>query len=133
MIQFPRRLERRPGGSRTHIVVVGLPRRGWLEQGAFGLRLVHVGRENRRDRAGNFVLDCEDILQFSVIALGPAVCPSSTVDQLSANTDSVSATTNAALKSVPHAEFTPHLAHIHRFAFVFEARIASDYEQIGKT
>jgi hypothetical protein len=56
-------------------VVIGLPRRWWFEQGAFGLRLVYVGRENRRDRARNFVLDCEDILQFSVVALRPAVCP----------------------------------------------------------
>src|SRR6516165_2148220 len=133
LIQFPRRLERRPSGGRAHIVIIGLPRRGWFEQSAFGLRLVHVGRENRRDRARNFVLDCEDILQFSVVALGPAVRPSSTVDQLRADTDSVSATTNATLESVPHAEFTPYLAHIHRFAFVFEARIASDYEQVRKT
>jgi hypothetical protein len=37
-------------------VIIGLPRRGWFEQGALGLRFVHLGRENRRDRACNFVL-----------------------------------------------------------------------------
>src|SRR6516164_9261061 len=106
MIQFPRRLERHVCGGCTHIVIISLPSRRRFEQRTFGLRLVHMRDKNRCNGACDLVLDCEDIFQFPVIAFGPAVRASSTIDQLRTDADSISATTNAALQSVPHTEFT---------------------------
>ena len=53
------------------------------------------------------------------------------VDQLRRHADVPGVRLKAAPKHIAHAELLAHVAHIDRFAFVGEGRVACDHQQIG--
>ena len=77
--------------------------------------------ENRGDRTRDLVLNCEDIFQLSIVALGPTVGACSSINQLRRDANPITTAANAALEHVAHAKFTAHLAHIYCLTLVLEA------------
>src|SRR5262245_17318635 len=106
--------------NRAQVVVVRLPGRGRLVQCTIDLCLVHMSSEDRGNRAGQLILDREDVLELTVVALGPAMGAGYGIDELHGDANPITAAANAALQDVAHSELAPYLTHVHRFAPVLE-------------
>src|SRR5262249_60241919 len=78
-----------------------------LRTSAFGFRLPDMRREDRGDRAHDFVLYFEHGRECSIVVFGPAVRSSLGVDQLRRNPQPITGPSDAALQHTPHAEFAP--------------------------
>src|SRR5262245_8138368 len=96
----------------AHQEIVRLPGHRRLQQGALRLGLVYMGREDCDDRPGNFILNGEDILQVSVVALSPTVSAGNSIDELGADADSIASPTDTALENIAHTEFAADLSYI---------------------
>src|SRR5262245_60612670 len=106
--------------NRAQVEVVRLPGRGWLVQRALDLCLVHMSGQDRRNRAGQLILDGENVLELTVVALGPAMGAGHGIDELHGDTNPVTTATNAALQDVTHSQLAPHLTHVRRSTLVLE-------------
>jgi hypothetical protein len=81
----------------------------------------------------DLVLDGKGILEFAIIALGPAMGAGRGVDKLGSDADAVAGAANAALQhDVARAKFGRDLPHIDGLTLVPEARVAGDDEQFGE-
>ena len=69
------------------------------------------------------VLDGEDIVERTVVVVGPDVGAGSGVDQLSRDTNAVPGSPDTAFEHVAHAQLTADLFHVNRLAPVGEARV----------
>src|SRR6266576_1565376 len=78
---------------------------------------------------GNLVLDCEDVVEIAVVALGPKMIASRSIDKLSRNPKAVAALSDRAFEHVADAKLASHLLHIDCAPFVGEARIPCDNEK----
>src|SRR5277367_4562588 len=107
-----RRVSRRPDIRRAHQEIVRLPGRWRLQKRALGLGLVHMDYQDRDDRAGNLVLDSEDVFQVTVVTFSPTLRPGNGIDELSADADAVTRATDAPLEDVAYAEFTTDPAYV---------------------
>src|SRR5262245_10573024 len=77
-----RAIESVRGLDRLHIVVIGLPAAGWLGAHALGFGDSDMRGKDRNDCAHHLVLDGKDIIECSVIVLGPAMYPRRRINQL---------------------------------------------------
>src|SRR5262245_66161676 len=82
--------------------------------------------------AYHLVLDGKDILEVSVVVLGPEVAPSIGFDELGRYSDTVASAPHTALQNVAYAQFASDPAYVDRLALVLEAGVAGDDEQLGK-
>src|SRR5262245_38084716 len=98
-----------------------LPGRRRLQQSALGLGLVDMGRQDRNDGPGHFILNGEHVLQLSFVTLSPTVSSGNGIDELSADADAIAGATDTSFEDVVHAQFATDLAHINRLALVLEA------------
>src|SRR5215510_9933942 len=89
--------------------------------------------QDRDNRAGHLVLNRENVLNQAVIALGPAVSPSSGVDQLRRDTNFVAGASDTAFQHIAHSEFASDLPHVYCSALVLEAGVAGDDKQLRET
>ena len=89
-----------------------------------------MGSQDCDNRPSDLILHCKDILDLSQVALGPAVCASTGVDELRADADAITAAADAAFQHVADTQFATDLADIDRFALVLEAGVARDDEQL---
>src|SRR5262245_55416363 len=109
-------VERRPhrgvDSRGAHEEIVCLPDRRRLQQGALQLGLVDIGHQDRNDRSRNLVLDGEDVIQLAVITLSPAMSAGERIDQLRADADAITSTTNTAFEDVAHAELAADLSDV---------------------
>jgi len=81
------------------------------------------------DRVRDLVLDCEDVGEVAIEAVGPDVPAVLAVDQLAGDPDPPAGLADAALEDVPDAEFLADLLHPDRLALVGECGVAGDDEQ----
>ena len=87
----------------------------------------------RRDNGRrHLVLDSEDILKLSVVALGPDVPIPPGINELDGNADPVSNLADAALHDVVHVESLRNLLNVHGFALVDERGIAGDDQELSE-
>ncbi len=129
---FPCQLARECFGA-AQIVIIGLPGRGRLEEGAFGLGLVHISGKNRNDCTYDLVLNREHITQFAVVPLGPAVGAGHGIDELRIDAHAVAHAPDIAFEDVADTQLPPNLPHVDRFAFVLKRRIACDHQKLGES
>lgn len=87
-------------------------------------RAYHTGREA--------VLQIENVFNGVVESIGPEMRRGGRINKLGSDANPIIGSTDAAFEHVAHAQFATDLLHINRTAFVSEARIASDYEQLPK-
>ena len=86
-----------------------------------GLNATEQGRDNGR---GNLVLNCENIVELSIVALGPDVCLCLAVNELNRHSDAVTHFAHAAFHHIVHAKFARDALRLHCFALVRENGIA---------
>ena len=79
----------------------------------------------------DIVLDFEDIGEFAVVALGPEMPATRSIDQLSGDANPVAGLADAAFEREADAEFPAYLGNVERLALVDEGRVARDDEQSG--
>jgi hypothetical protein len=48
-----------------------------------------MGSEDRDNRPGDLILNCEDIFELSIVALSPTMCARRSIDQLRRDADAV--------------------------------------------
>ena len=101
----------------------------WLTPTADVLCRIKLWLDRRDYTFGNLVLDCEDVVEIAVIALGPQMIASRSVDKLSRNPKAVAALSDRAFEHVADAKLASHLLHINCTPFVGEARIPCDNEK----
>ena len=99
---------------------------------ALSFGLVHMSGEDRDDRAGNLILDCKDIFELSIVSFGPTVGAGRGIDELRRDADAIAGAADAAFEDVTDAKLATDLPDVRRLAFVLEARVAGDDEQLGE-
>ena len=77
----------------------------------------------------DLILHGEDVIERTVIALGPQMRAALGLDQLGGDADAIACLAHAAFQHVTDAEIAPDLLHVDRPAPVGGARIARDHEQ----
>jgi hypothetical protein len=96
------------------------------------LSAVHMGSEDRDNRARDLVLDRENVVQLAVVPLSPAVGAGHGIDELRRDPDAVAAPPDAAFQHVTCAQLPADLSEIDRLALVLEGRISPDDQEVGK-
>jgi len=76
--------------------------------------------EDRDDGARHLFLSRKDVLQLAIVPIGPTMTASQDVDQLRGNSNTLSATANAAFEQVAHIQLSTDLADIDCLALVGE-------------
>ena len=124
-----RRDHRHHARQSAQIEVIGVEVFGTLSLGAFNLRLLQARLNDADHFFGDLILQVENLLQFSVVSVGPKMRTGFGFEQLGGDAHAVPRLANSPLQHIAHAQLTPNLPHIDGFALVDEARIARDYEQ----
>ena len=83
------------------------------------------------DLLHDLILQGKDVLQRSVILLGPHVVAGGGVDQLRSDPYLLVGFLHTAFQHVAHPHLVADVLHFHRLAFVGEGRIAGDDKQTG--
>ena len=104
--------------------------------GALALGQRDFGGADRRvhragDPFGDLVLEVEDVLEHTVIAVGPDMRAAGGVDQLGRDPDAVAGLADAAFEHVAHAELPRHRPDVDRPAFIGIGRVAGDDREIA--
>src|SRR5262245_17802795 len=113
--------------------VVGIEAFGWFAPHTFDFCLFEPRRDCTHHTCGHLVLQFEDILDRSFEAICPKMGRGRGIDKLPGNSDSIGRFPHTAFEKVPHAQLAARLRHVHRPAFVREARIARDHKQPAET
>ena len=91
------------------------------------------GQDLRQDRTNDpvrdLVLKLEDIFHFAIVFVRPQMDAVRGIDQLPGDTNPVGDLSHAALEDISHAELACDSAHVDRFTFEGETRIARDDEE----
>src|SRR5262249_28935618 len=95
---------------RAQVMVVRLPGLGRLIKRALDLRPVHMGGQNRDDGAGYLVLNRKHVLNLAIVALGPAMSTSQSIDELHRDANTLAHSAHAALQEVAHSNVAARLA-----------------------
>jgi hypothetical protein len=96
----------------TPVVVICLPRRWWLQRRLLHLGLSHMSGKDCCDGPCNLILHLENIVDLTIIALGPTVSAGLGVEELRADTDTIAAPANAAFQDITDVEFAPRLPDV---------------------
>src|SRR5581483_4456844 len=75
------------------------------------------------DCSRNLILDCEDVREIAVEAIGPDVASSLPIDQLGVDPHPVSDLANASFEDMSDAELLCYVTDVHRLALEGEGRI----------
>jgi hypothetical protein len=92
------------GFDAAQVIFISLPRGGWFQQRSLSLGAFHMSRQDCDNRARHFVLDRENVVQFAVVPLGPAVGAGHGVDELRGDADAAAAAPDASLHDVACAQ-----------------------------
>src|SRR5215472_10345754 len=115
-----------------HTTLIGGPRveaaRG-LSHSALLLRIGDCWSNGNRHRLCDLVLQCKDVGEIAIVALGPDVLASLSLNKLGSNTDAVTGSAQATFKHVAHAQLASDLLHVDSATFVAERGVAGDHEQ----
>src|SRR5262245_19916907 len=84
------------------------------------------------NRAHHIILNGKDILEVTIVVLGPAMRTRGSIDQLRGNSNAVAAAPYAAFQHIAYAQFASYLPHIDRLVLVLEAGVAGDDKQLGE-
>src|SRR5262245_21603426 len=84
------------------------------------------------NRAHHLILNGKDILEVTIVVLGPAMRTRGSIDQLRGNSNAVAAAPYAAFQHIAYAQFASYLPHIDRLVLVLEAGVAGDDKQLGE-
>jgi len=101
-----------------------------LRRRPLDLRLADRRLDRANDALGDLVLEFKDVLDRPIEAIRPQMRARRRVDQLARDAQPASRLANAAFEHVTHAKLIGHLAHVNRPAFVGEARIPRDHDQL---
>src|SRR5204863_5503717 len=93
----------------------------WLTPTADVLCRIKLWLDRSDYTFGNLVLDREDVVEIAVIALGPQMIASRSLDKLSRNPKAVAALSDRAFEHVADAKLAAHLLHIDCAPFIGEA------------
>ena len=75
-----------------------------FQQRSLDLGVVHMSREERDNRPRDLVLDRENVVEFAVVPLSPAVGAGHGVDELRRDADAVAAPPDATFQNVACAQ-----------------------------
>src|SRR5262245_48361855 len=89
-----------------------------------------MGGQDGDNGTHHLILYAKDILEVTVVVLGPAMRPHAGIDQLRGNSDAVAAAPYAAFQHVADAQFASDLTHVYCSALVLEAGIARDHKEL---
>src|SRR5260370_39769868 len=89
--------------------------------------------EDRDNRAHHLILDRENVDEFTVVPLRPAVGARHGIDELRGDADTVAAAPDAPLQQVASVKLQADLPEIDRLALVLEGRIAADDHELGES
>ena len=73
-------------------------------------------------------MDGENIFECAIVAFGPNVIASPSVDELCNDADAVTTPAHAAFQHVPYTQLAAYRFNIDRTAFVSEAGVAGDHK-----
>src|SRR6266404_2113505 len=118
-----------------HAALMMLPRAEVL--GRFASRSFPLGRADlrlhrRRNRVGNLVLNRENVLNWSIVSLGPKMAAGFGVDQLCRDTDALPGTGDAPLQYISNAKLACHLPYFYSLVLVSECRTPRDDKKRAK-
>src|SRR5262245_50876360 len=71
-------------------------------------------------RVGNVVLNDEDVIEVTVVSVGPEMIPRRGVDKLRADTNVVTRFPQTSLKDITHAQFGPDFVRIKNATLIDE-------------
>ncbi len=80
-----------------------------------------MGGESHDNGACHLILDYEQVVQFAVVPLGPAVGAGHGIDELRRDADAVVPPPYATLQHIACTQLPPDLPDIDRLVFVLEA------------
>src|SRR5262249_16229660 len=84
---------------------------GWLPAKMFDRKTIEVARDHSRNCTHQLILDGKDVLQVTVVTLGPEMIAGRDLDKLRGHTHPITRFPYAALNHVVRAQFPPHLFH----------------------
>ena len=91
--------------------------------------LFDSSHQSRGYRTRHLFLYCKDILEVSIVALGPDVVPRTRLDQLCCNSHVVAGPADAAFEHVANTELIADFPDVSWLSFVCEGGMARYYEQ----
>src|ERR1700722_19425677 len=106
--------------------------------GGLSLNLVMPGSfDAARKRCGyrrcNLVLNCENVLELSIVSFGPDVCFGLAVDKLNSDPDAIGRFAYASFNNVVDTEFPRNLLRLNGLALMYKNCITRDHEQLTET
>ena len=78
-----------------------------------------------------FILPGKNVLDISIILLGPKMVALQGINKLGRNPDTISGSADASLQHVPDPQVFGNPLHGYRLTFVDGGRVAGDNEKIG--
>ena len=115
--------------QRAKIQIVGVEAFGTLSPRPFDLRPPQARLDDAGHLVGYLILQVENVLQRTVIFVGPEMRSGFSFEQLCRDAHASPGLAHASLQHVTHAKLTPDLARVDRLAFVDEARAARGHEE----
>ena len=91
-----------------------------------------VYRKRGDDLPDDFVLQREDVVNRSIVALRPEMLATQRVDELRIDANGVTLAPDTSLQHVTHAEILGHLLHLHGFALVGRTGVARNDQDSGE-
>src|SRR6266849_9406805 len=79
------------GFRAAQVIIIGLPGGGRFQQRSLDLSAVHMGSEDRDDRARHLVLDRECVEQLAVVPLAPSMSTGGGIDELRRDENTIAA------------------------------------------
>ena len=113
-------------------VLVGRHVLGGLALDAVKSRSLDPAKQGRGDGRGHLVLDLEDVLQSTVIALRPDVGLGLAVDELDSDSHAIGGFADTAFHDVVDAEFAGDLLRLDGLALVDEDGVARNHEELAE-
>src|SRR5262249_33948058 len=116
----------------TQIKVVGVKTFGWFTFRTLYFSLVYMGDKDGDDIVSHLVLNCEYVLQFSIVTFRPSVHACVCIDELGRDADPVAGAADTTFKDVTDPQLARDLTNVYSSTFVGEAGVSRDNEETGK-
>src|SRR5215472_12018358 len=101
-----------------------------LARGTLDLRLLDPASEGGHDRAGDLVLDLEQLADVAIVAFGPDMIARRGIDQLRRDAQPLDRFADAALDHISDAELAAETLHVDILTAVLKGRVPGDYEEL---
>src|SRR5208282_2714002 len=116
-------------GHSPQEIIISIEVLCWLAPGPLDLGLFQFRRDCTNNACCYLVLKFEDVLDFTIEAVGPKMRSSRGINELPGYSQPISRFTHAAFKHVADAQLAPDLFHVDVSSLVRKARIARDDSQ----